>query len=71
MPTALLVIVVGVWFVLLRNVWLFNRLLKLSQDEICSIELTYGQMMLRFWVWNVRKFLPRTDGSTARTRGGV
>jgi hypothetical protein len=44
---------------LFRNVWLFNRLCALDNDESVSIKLTYTQMLLRFWVWNVRKFLPR------------
>jgi hypothetical protein len=44
---------------LFRNVWLFNRLCTLDSEESVSIKLTYTQMLLRFWVWNVRKFLPR------------
>lgn len=47
---------------LFRNVWLFNRFTALTDDEALSIKLTYGQMMLRFWVWDVRKFLPRSQG---------
>lgn len=55
--------IIGGWvliavFFMLRNVWLFNRLLKLSDDEVLSIQLTYHQMMLRVWVWDVRKFIP-------------
>lgn len=59
---AVVLIIIG-WaatalFFMLRNVWLFNRLQKLSDDEILSIQLTYHQMIFRFWVWNVRKFIP-------------
>lgn len=55
--TVLMAWVVIAVFFMLRNVWLFNRLMKLSSDEALSIRHTYGKMILMFWVWDVRKFL--------------
>lgn len=52
-------IIITVGFVIWRNAWLFNRLMKLSDDEALAIKLTYGQMLSRFWIWDVRKFIER------------
>jgi hypothetical protein len=49
-------------FYMLRNVWLFNRLMRLTDEEALSIKLSYTSMVLQFWVWDVRKFLPRSQG---------
>jgi hypothetical protein len=61
-PFAVIASIVAI--LLFRNVWLFNRLLKLSDEEASSIELTYYGMFVRVWVWNVRKFLPAGKAGT-------
>lgn len=44
-------------FFMIRNVWLFKALVSLSDDEILRVTKDYNHMMLRFWVWDIRKFI--------------
>jgi hypothetical protein len=44
-------------FFMLRNVWLFNRLNALPIEDQLKIKAPFKSMVLRFWVWDVRKFM--------------
>lgn len=40
-----------------RNLWLFNRLTALSTDDMLRVKMPWSHMVLKFWVWDVRRFM--------------
>lgn len=47
-------------FMMVRNFWVYRARKKLIWDDHDTyLRLpSYGAMMWRFWVWDVRRFLP-------------
>lgn len=40
---------------LIRNSWVFEKRLNLFISGDISEYMTYPQMMLRFWIWDIKK----------------
>lgn len=60
LDTALLAFAAFCVFLLFRNVWVYkSRTLLLWQDMALYDQLPpYSAMLWRFWVWDIRRFLP-------------
>lgn len=46
-------------FIEIRNNWVYKNRIKLIDDDWKAYQKlpSYDQMMLRFWVWNINKFI--------------
>ena len=42
-------------FIEVRNFWVLKNRIKLIKNSSLSKYLSYDQMMLKFWIWNVEK----------------
>lgn len=46
-------------FIWIRNVWVYKNRIKLLRDDYETYQKlpSYHQMMFKFWVWNINKFI--------------
>lgn len=46
-------------FILIRNEWVYKNRIKLINDDWESFKKlpSYDQMMFKFWVWDINKFI--------------
>lgn len=51
---------IACFFMLIRNRWVFNARKKILYSDFTLYKKLpeYDEMMRRFWVWNIKDFLP-------------